>query len=112
MLLMAEHLLKISVDVNSLDNARGQYLKEGTPLQSTAEQRNVRSMEFLIDHGADPYLRSGYDVWRDVQGIDPNWRRDDHDWEGHLDEAIERLRKYNADISYEWERKDREEGEA
>jgi ankyrin repeat protein len=57
---MMKHLLELGFDIDGMDDRlRGPY-GHGSPLMSTVRYRKVERARFLLENGADPYLRN----WR------------------------------------------------
>ncbi|OCK73182.1 ankyrin, partial [Lepidopterella palustris CBS 459.81] len=56
---MMEHLIKLGIDVNGDDHVRGMYSR-GKPLKCAAEWGRIVEVKFLLEHGADPFMKSAW----------------------------------------------------
>ena len=54
---MTEHLLKLGMDINGLDDMRGLH-GLGTSLHHAALVRATARAKFLVEHGADPHEKN------------------------------------------------------
>jgi len=58
---MMAHLLELGFDVNGLDNVLGPY-RYGTPLHYAIRMKNIGSVRFLLEKGANPDLKNQWGV--------------------------------------------------